>query len=325
MITENINKKTLPVNDLSENSQILESDITIERCPHDEANRFSVISNALIRDVSISPECRWLVIYLLSNKEGWRINIQQIINHLKPHMGKNKVYALFDEAIKSGYMKKEDRYTKNKHGGRIKSGVKYFISESPKFNRLPENREAGHRDAGFQEHKNILYDKKDYTEEILVSSLKVPANQEAKASMEAKASCDEIKPSKEKLKKEKQDFPPEVREVADQIIEIFNTHEPDYSPPKNLAPFLSEVDFLLRIDKRDPQRIYDILNWALSDSFWRDKMFKPNPAKYLREKFLQLKNKMEPKPEIKRDRRFAPCSDDKKAVEIMQEMKKRAL
>lgn len=154
------------------------------------------------------------------------------------------------------------------------------------------------------------------------SSLKVPDEPlPAKAGeMEDKTS------SSEKPKRVKNDFTPRVREVGNQMINIIITHEPEYSPPKNLAPFLTEVDFLLRTDKREPEKVYDVLNWALSDSFWRDKMFKPNPAKYLREKFLQLKNKMEAKPtEPKKDRKFAPCSNDQNAIQKMEEMERRAL
>jgi hypothetical protein len=154
------------------------------------------------------------------------------------------------------------------------------------------------------------------------SSLKVPMEP-----MPAEAGEMEIKhSSSEKPKREKSEFSPHVREVATQLTNIFISHDSEYSPPKNLTPFLVEVDFLLRIDKREPEKIYDILNWALSDSFWRAKMFKPNPAKYLRDKYLQLKNTMESQSASpKKDRKFAPSSNDKRAVEIMQEMKKRAL
>jgi hypothetical protein len=83
--------------------------------------------------------------------------------------------------------------------------------------------------------------------------------------MPAKAGEMEDKPSSsEKPKRIKPDFSPRVREVGNQMINIIMTHEPEYSPPKNLAPFLTEVDFLLRTDKREPEKIYDVLNWNFS-------------------------------------------------------------
>ncbi len=136
----------------------------------------------------------------------------------------------------------------------------------------------------------IYIDNKD--EGIEYISPPIPP-QDPAAPEAAKAAEVEVKPRK---KKEMSEFSPKIREVSQEMINTIIKHEPDYVPPKNLAPFMTEVDFLLRLDKREPQKVYDVLNWALSDSFWRDKMFKPNPAKYLREKFLQLKNKMECKP-----------------------------
>lgn len=124
------------------------------------------------------------------------------------------------------------------------------------------------------------------------SSLKVPTEPMAAEAAE----MENIKPSKSK--REKPDFPPKVREVANLMVNSLIRIKPDYMPPKNLTPLLTEVDFLLRLDKRDPIKLMDVFNWALSDSFWADKMFKPNPAKYLREKFDQLEMKMTAKPPV---------------------------
>ena len=110
------------------------------------------------------------------------------------------------------------------------------------------------------------------------------------------------------------------------MINSLTRTKPDYVPPKNLSAMLTEVDFLLRLDKREPQKAMDVFNWALSDSFWADKMFKPNPAKYLREKFDQLEMKMNAKPDTpKRERRFAVSSNDQAALEIMEKMNESAL
>lgn len=283
-----------------------DSDITIERCPHDAENPYTMVRNELIRDNSISPQCRWLIIYLLSNKEGWKINVRQLVNHLKEHMGRTQVYKLFEEAIEAGYMKREAIFSKTKNGGNIKSGFKYFVSETPKFKeslRHSKNRYTGDRQAVKPDYKNKQDSKKEHVEEEntppippQTPDLPKKANAVAEATMPAEAG--EVKKDlSSKPKREKPEFSTKVRDVGQQLLGILAQHEPDYSPPKNLAPFLTEVDFMLRLDKRDPQKVADILSWALSDSFWRDKMFKPNPAKYLREKFLQLKNKMEAAPQ----------------------------
>lgn len=101
---------------------------TIQRCPHDEKNPYVMVCNSLIRDASLSPNARWLAIYLLSNKDEWSISVQQIINHVNPHMKRDKVYSIVKELIEAGYMKKEQHIGPNGFGP-----VTYYLSEKPKF------------------------------------------------------------------------------------------------------------------------------------------------------------------------------------------------
>lgn len=131
------------------------------------------------------------------------------------------------------------------------------------------------------------------------SSLKVPTSPESKS---AKAS--EVEVPKKRISS---DFSPKIREVGQKILDLISQVKEDWPVPKNLFPFLTQIDLMIRLDKRDPQKMQDVFAWALSDSFWCDKMIKPNPAKYLREKFDQLEMKMNAKPP-KKERRFAPCS-----------------
>lgn len=104
---------------------------TIQRCPHDEKNPYVMVCNSLIRDASLSPNARWLAIYLLSNKDEWSISVQQIINHVNPHMKRDKVYAVVKELIEAGYMKKEQHIGPNGFGP-----VTYYLSEKPKFKEM---------------------------------------------------------------------------------------------------------------------------------------------------------------------------------------------
>lgn len=124
---------------------------SIQRCPHDKENPYAQISRALIRDNSISPECRWMLIYLLSMKDGWNINPKQLITYLKPHMGRTAVYDLIDEAMEAGYMKREEKKSSQNHGGNLTSGFIYYVSETPKFKkflRRSKNRNTGSRNTG---------------------------------------------------------------------------------------------------------------------------------------------------------------------------------
>jgi len=111
--------------------------------------------------------------------------------------------------------------------------------------------------------------------------------------------------SSEKSKK-KTDFSDEVKQVTQEIIETLVKHEPHYTPPKNIAPMMQEVDYMLRVKKWDGPLLLKVLNWALTDHFWKGKVYKPNPAKYLHTHFLTWKNTMDappPKNNNKVDRR----------------------
>lgn len=152
----------------------------------------------------------------------------------------------------------------------------------------------------------------------------IPPQKEAtKVAMSAKADDNDFISSLDQKEKKTIDDPT-VLELANIMIDELKKVNPEYNPPKNLTPMLTHIDFLLRIDKRQFCQITDVFKWALADSFWSANMFKPNPAKYLREKFDQLFMKMIAKPP-KKERKFAPCSDDAKAAKMMQDMEARAL
>ena len=100
---------------------------TISRAPRDKEHPFLMVSKELIRDESLSIECRWLIIYLLTNTDDWVISTKQVYNHAHQFIGRDKVRELFNEAIKAGYMKREEY----REDGLQR--YKYLISESPQF------------------------------------------------------------------------------------------------------------------------------------------------------------------------------------------------
>lgn len=100
---------------------------TIERCVHDRLNPYTMLNRDLIRDSSISPECRWLIIYLLSLPDNWRISVADLRKRHKKFMGRDKIRKLIKEAIDAGYMRKEEIRV-----GNLIGGIKYYVSEFKK-------------------------------------------------------------------------------------------------------------------------------------------------------------------------------------------------
>ncbi len=100
---------------------------TIERCPHDRDHPYTMILNSLIRDNSISPNCRLVLIHLLSNRDEWKIRITCLWNQFKDHIGRDKFQNIINEAIEAGYIKREIYKEGNLNRFR------YLLSEIPKF------------------------------------------------------------------------------------------------------------------------------------------------------------------------------------------------
>jgi hypothetical protein len=120
----------------------------------------------------------------------------------------------------------------------------------------------------------------------------VPAGGNAAGAAQGDASFLDAK----KAKRKASDFSPQVREVAEKMVTIVQRINPDYLPPKNFNPFLVEVDHLLNLDKRSPQRIYDVLAFALADYFHGPGLLTGNLAKKFREKFTTFSQKMKTPP-----------------------------
>mgnify|MGYP003497560548 CR=1 FL=1 len=99
----------------------------------------------------------------------------------------------------------------------------------------------------------------------------------------------------DKSGEKRKSFSSQAEEIGQEIIEIVQETKPDYKAPASLAQVFQAVDLMLRVDKREAEKIIRVCRWALADAFWADKFFKPNPAKYLREKFDQLDAKMNAK------------------------------
>jgi hypothetical protein len=150
-----------------QDSEFQDHEPTIERCPHDKENPYVMVSRDLIRDNSLSPECRLMLIYLLSmDGKKWKINPKQLVLYFKPHWGRNKVYEWIDQAIEAGYMKKE--VTANIKHPNLRGKIKYYVSESAKFKkcfRHPEIQDAEDGDPVNRDYKNNNHTSSD--EEVL--------------------------------------------------------------------------------------------------------------------------------------------------------------
>lgn len=314
-------------------------EFTIQRCPHDKENPYVMVSRDLIRNNSISPTCRWLIMYLLSMKDVWKISTKQLMDYVKPYMKREKFYKIFNEAISAGYIKREDLVM----DGRF-AGIKYFISETPKFkNNLP-NADLPH--AVFphpekQHAKDISLQKKEHAlkkEHNLPP--KVPSSFSAAA---AKDDDDVSSSSSAKFSKAAVEIDPHIKQLAEKIFAILKKATPQYRRPRALASVYATLTELVVDDNQPEDDILQAVEYAANDttergdekfcwskSAYSDFFLIPRPIKKgstqdgrpgLIKGYLRLCNDMK----CKKHRRYAACSDDKRAMKDMDALEESAL
>jgi hypothetical protein len=130
--------------------------------------------------------------------------------------------------------------------------------------------------------------------------------------------------SKPKKLRTPSEFSPQVKELAGKMIDALHQANPHWLKPKNLYSMLKQIDEMITVQKRSEKDIFEVFMWAVNDHFWMNKLCKPNPAKYLNDQFGQLAGNMNAKPAPKQ-RKFAPSSNDARALEKMLEWEKGAL
>jgi hypothetical protein len=243
------------------NKSYEEENGAIQRCPHDTKNPYVMILNDLIRDQSISPNCRWLISYLLSHNDGWVINVKQIIKHLNGHIGRNKVYEIFNEAIEAGYLKREVIKI-----GNLKQIVKYYVSERPKFKKC--------------------FRRPDFRD----TEIRNPENRDDKERTSIRKNIGKKEHKKEKIyQKEKKEQSPIAIDIYNIFLKTIKSFKPGFMNYK-AESWIAEIEKMISIDKRDPEKIIKIIEWFASALSWHKYILS---AKALRNSFDRLEISMD--------------------------------
>lgn len=296
MNNASLTNESLPVNTNKHN--------TIVRVVHNRDNPFVQLNKQALWDSNLSLKAVGLWARCMSRPNDWKFSIKELVGKCKE--GRRAVDAAMQELIAAGYACRLEYYEKNQQGKFQKGmgGVEYVFFEFPateeeKLEQLDifkkSFRDCGFGDRRFSDSRNahlLIQSSKQTDVDADNTSLKVP--EEPAAPEPAKAGDEAEKKSRKK--KEMSKFSPKIREVSELMINSLLRTKPDYAVPKNMSAFMTHVDYLLRLDKRDAVKLMDVFNWALADNFWSAKMFKPNPAEYLRSKFDQLEMQMNSKP-----------------------------
>ena len=123
-------------------------------------------------------------------------------------------------------------------------------------------------------NKESSYKELNYKESIK-EDLQQPCKDNSKPTYKYDANSEEVKTAK---------F------MVDELIRIKEDSKVPSSDLKGLQSWAKQIDYLIRIDKREPRHICELFRWAQEDSFWTSNIRSP---KKLREKWDTLEIQME--------------------------------
>lgn len=246
------------------------SESSIHRSSHDRENPYTMILNDLTRDHNISPECRWLVTYLLTNVDKWTIRQKDIAKHVNNFWGRDKVAKVFDEALESGYMMREE-YTENN----LKR-YKYYVAERPIFKK-------SFRYTDFQETENqgsLEIPLEESLKENTTYSPKEPVPGSCHAPLAPDAPQKKVEVKKNEV----------AAALALFFFQILQHENPNMKQP-NLKAWTKSIERILRIDKRDPEKVRELMLWSIGDEFWHKNILSPDKLRKHYDRLLIEKTK----------------------------------
>jgi hypothetical protein len=263
----------------------------IIRIQHNRENPYVQIHKALLEDRDLSWAAKGLLCYLLSRPDNWKISTEHLS---KIYQGSGKgngikgLRSIIKELIAIGYCE----YFQNQHADGKYAEGEYVIREFKKC--LPHCPE---RNAVEWNSVNDTLIKNEVKEKEISKKKEKNKQKEDRVSPSAPPPAAVAAPTKLLSSSKATEFPEEVIGLGKTILQKMKEVKPDFDIKKGtLNAFFGAIDALTRIDRRSTSKILDVVSWIVSDGFWKSKLFKPNPAKYLREKFDQLELQMLEKP-----------------------------
>jgi hypothetical protein len=152
----------------------------IVRSPRPVSN-FYLLDKRISEDRRLSWAARGLLIYVLGKPDNWRVSVTALVNEVagteKP-TGRDATYALLDELIKAGYVRREPE---RGNDGKM-AGINYVVFESP--SPLPDQPETANPPLPPQPHTEKPHTAEPYTAKPTLTSTDIGTSIENVASTE---------------------------------------------------------------------------------------------------------------------------------------------
>lgn len=229
-----------------------------EECDDEPEDKFTQTPNELVRDKTISAACRMMIIFITSHKKPWKVNFSHVLACFDQKIGKEKLYKLIAEARSAGYISRTSFIDKG-----LKR-FKYKISKFPRFKlclpctALPE---------AAQPEADLPY--------TLKNTLK---KEDSSSSLRSEEEKRIYKESPEVQIPVSATPPPPPSEAVGSLTNFFlskiRERNPNHKKP-NMKKWYADMDLLLRLDKRDPEEVKRVIEWASTAKWYSTAVLSP--------------------------------------------------
>lgn len=227
---------------------------------------YSVISNTPLQDKNLSLKAKGLLALVFTLPENWEYSINGVCKIVKE--SKAAVMTAFDELEKFGYLKRERNRAK---GGKF-AGFTYVFYETPQETKSEEECTDIEEPYSEKPYTENPYTEKPYTENPTQKNTIIKKYINKKTCQQSK-DCDAAPSNVSYFDENSQEYII-AKTLRDNILEL----RPKAKVPRNfkdMQKWAELIDKMIRIDKAEPQEIYDVLNFVKHNEFWSRNILSP--------------------------------------------------
>lgn len=225
---------------------------TIQRIK-DRTGNFTIVANDIFKRDDVSARAKGIYIYILTLPDDWKIYKSELYRHFSE--GRQAIDTAFRELELLGYIVKE----RNRVQGGKFSGWNYNVYESPTHQKT-ESRETDHSENRKSGNQHVL-------------STDLPITEEQVTDKEESQETETMKTSKV---------------LASLLLEKCREVDKKYclgKEERTINGWATDIDKLIRLDKRTESEVRDVIVWSKNDDFWSPNIMS---GKKLRMKFPML-------------------------------------
>lgn len=232
----------------------------------EKSKDFTTISNIPLKDKNLSLKAKGLLALVLTLPDDWEYSINGVCKIVKE--SKAAVMTAFDELEKFGYLKRERNRAK---GGKF-AGFTYVFYETPQETKSEEEYTDIEEPYSEKPYTENPYTEKPYTENPTQQNTNITKYLNKKTCQQSK-DCDAAPADVSCFDENSQEYII-AKTLRDNILEL----RPKAKVPRNfkdMQKWAELIDKMIRIDKAEPQEIYDLLNFVKHNEFWSRNILSP--------------------------------------------------